>query len=98
MTSSENIRETLVYVAITVVTYAILQAVTIIIHEFVHSAMAWLLGYMPSPLSIVWGNPVTMRGWDEGVPYDQLFPSTGNPAQAAIGGSPLVFHAGVVTI
>ena len=37
-----------------------------------------------------------MRGWDEGVPYDQLFPTTGNPAQAAIGGMPLVFHTIVV--
>jgi hypothetical protein len=98
MISSKNIQETLIYVVVTLVTYVILQAVTIVIHEFVHSTTAWLLGYMPSPLSIVWGNPVTMRGWDEGVPYDQLFPSTGNPAQALIGGSPLVFHAIVVTV
>lgn len=97
MTASADIRETLVYVAITIVTYVILQAATIVIHEFVHSTAAWLLGYMPSATSIVWGNPVTMRGWDEGVPYDQLFPSTGNPAQAVIGGSPLIFHTIVVT-
>lgn len=41
-------------------TYVILQAGTIVAHEFVHSTTAWLLGYMPSPLSIVWGNPVTL--------------------------------------
>ena len=79
-------------------TYVVLQATTIIAHEFVHSTAAWLLGYMPSPLSIVWGNPVTMRGWDEGVPYDQFFPNPGNPAQAIIGASPLVFHTIVVAV
>jgi hypothetical protein len=90
--------ETLIYIVITIVTFVILQPVTIVMHEFVHSTSASLLGYMPSPLSIVWGNPVTMRGWDEGVPYDQLFPSSGNPAEAIIGGSPLVFHTIVVTV
>jgi hypothetical protein len=98
MNSTADIRAALVYVAITIVTYVILQAITIVAHEFVHSTAAWLLGYMPSPLSIVWGNPVTMRGWDEGVPYDQLFPSPGNPAQAVIGASPLVFHTIVVAV
>ena len=98
MISSADIRKTLVYVVVTIVTFVILQSATIVIHEFVHSTTAWLLGYMPSPLSVVWGNPVTMRGWDEGVPYDQLFPTTGNPAQAIIGGSPLVFHAIVVVV
>jgi hypothetical protein len=98
MNSSGEIRETLLYVTITIVTYIVLQAVTIIAHEFVHSTTAWLLGYMPSPLSIVWGNPVTMHGWDEGVPYDQLFPTPGNPAEAVIGASPLVFHTIVVAV
>ena len=98
MNSSANIRQTLFYVAITIVTYIVLQATTIIAHEFVHSTAAWLLGYMPSPLSIVWGNPVTMRGWDEGVPYDQFFPNRGNPAQAIIGASPLVVHTIVVAV
>jgi hypothetical protein len=41
-------------------------------------------------------HPVTMRGWNEGAPYDQLFPNPGNPAQAVIGASPLVFHTIVV--
>jgi hypothetical protein len=98
MNSPTYIRKTLFYVAITIVTYIVLQAATIIAHEFVHSTTAWLLGYMPSPLSIVWGNPVTMRGWDEGVPYDQFFPNPGDPAQAVIGASPLVFHTLVVAV
>ena len=96
MNSSADIRQTLFYVAVTILTYVVIQAGTIVAHEFVHSTAAWLLGYMPSPLSIVWGNPITMRGWDEGVPYDQLFPIPGNPAQAVIGASPLVFHTIVV--
>jgi hypothetical protein len=98
MTSPAHIRQTLVYIAITIATYVILQDVTIVAHEFVHSTAAWLLGYMPSPLSIVWGNPVTMRGWDEEVPYDQLSLNPGNPAQAVIGASPLVFHTIVVAV
>jgi hypothetical protein len=98
MTYSADLRGALSYVVITAVTYVILQAATIITHEFVHSTTAWLLGYMPSALGIVWGNPVTMRGWDEGVPYDQLFPSVGNAAQAVIGGSPLIFHTIVVAV
>jgi len=66
-------------------------------HEFTHSTAAWLLGYTPRPLSIVWGNPLTMKGWDEGVPYDRLFPSGNDPAEAIIGASPLAFHAIIVT-
>ncbi len=98
MTQSSDIRETAIYVVIAIVTYLVLQAATIVAHEFVHSTAAWLLGYTPSAFSVVWGNPITMRGWDEGVPYDKLFPSTGNPAQALIGGAPLVFHAIVVSV
>ena len=98
MTQSSDIRETAIYVVIAIVTYLVLQAATIVAHEFVHSTAAWLLGYTPSAFSVVWGNPITMRGWDEGVPYDKLFPSTGNPAQALIRGAPLVFHAIVVSV
>jgi hypothetical protein len=79
-----TIRETLVYVAITIATYVIIQAVTIVAHDFVHSTTAWFSDTCQAH-SAVWGNPVTMKGWDEGVPYDQLFPSPGNPAQAAFG-------------
>jgi len=98
MTASERIRETLVYVVIVVVTFAILQAVLVVMHEFTHSTVAWLLGHMRSPLDIVWGNPLTLDGWDEGVHYSELFASGHLRAAAIIGVSPLVVHAAIVTL
>jgi hypothetical protein len=94
--SSADIKAAAVYVPVAIVTYVVVLAVTIVIHEFVHSTWAWALGYMPRPFSIEWGNPVTMKGWDEGVPYTQLFPLPGNSSESVIGGSPLVFHTIVV--
>jgi hypothetical protein len=96
MASRRDIRETAIYVSIAVITYMVIEALTIVVHEFTHSTAAYLLGYMPKPFSIVWGNPITFAGWDEGVPYAKLFPAAGNPAEAAIGGSPLVMHTIVV--
>lgn len=72
--------------------YFALQALMIVLHEFAHSTMAWALGYTPTPLTVVWGNLVTMQGWDEGVPYDALFRARGHVAEAAIGGAPLLMH------
>jgi hypothetical protein len=96
--ASSDIKETLEYVAVTIVTLSGLQAVLIVMHEFTHSTTAWVLGFMPHPFSIVWGNFVTMKGWDEGVPYDRIFPSPQNPAEALIGASPLAAHTIVVTV
>lgn len=73
--------------------YFAIQAVVEIAHEFAHAGTAWLLGYSPTPFTVVWGNPITTKGWDEGVPYDALFPVPGNVAEAAIGGMPLLMHA-----
>ena len=73
-------------------TYLVLQTFVVIAHEFTHSTTAWLLGYTPTPFTVVWGDPITMQGWDEGVPYDRLFPSAGHLAEAAIGGMPLLMH------
>jgi len=81
---------------IVLATFAVLQAVVILMHEFTHSTTAWLLGHMKSPLDIVWGNPLTMTGWDEGVGYHELFASGHRFAAAIIGGSPLVMHTAVV--
>ncbi|MGI4730192.1 MAG: hypothetical protein ACRYFW_00410 [Janthinobacterium lividum] len=72
--------------------YFALQALMIVLHEFAHSTTAWALGYTPTPLTVVWGNLVTMQGWDEGVPYDALFAGRGHVAEAAIGGAPLAMH------
>jgi hypothetical protein len=70
-----------------------LQTLIVILHEHVHSTTAWLLGYSKTPFTVVWGNPVTMTGWDEGVPSDRLFPHGGVPAESAIGAAPLLMHA-----
>lgn len=98
MADTGRIRETLKYVIITVVTLILLQSVLVIMHEFTHSTMAWALGYMRSPLDIVWGNPLTLTGWDEGVEYSRLYASGHFYAAAIIGFCPMILHAVIVTL
>lgn len=96
MSTRQQLLYTVHYLAIALMTFLALQALTVVVHEFTHSTMAWLLGDLPSPLDIVWGNPLTMTGWDEGVDYDRIF-SQGRFLQGAvIGFCPLVMHTGVV--
>ena len=92
--TSEWIRFLLVTLAI----YFALQSIVVVGHEYAHSTAAWLLGYTPSPLTVTWGNFLTITGWDEGVPYDRLFPSAGHPAEAVIGGIPLFMHTVFVVV
>lgn len=76
--------------------FLIIQALVILMHEFTHSTVAWLFDDMHSPRDIVWGNPVMMTGWDEGVGYKKLF-AEGRLHQAAIiGVSPLIMHSVMV--
>jgi hypothetical protein len=90
--------ETIRYLTITVGTFLILQTLLVIMHEFTHSTTAWLLGDMKSPFGIVWGNPLMMTHWDEGVGYKQLF-ATGHSIEGAIIGiSPCVLHAVIVIL
>lgn len=70
----------------------VIQNFLTLAHEYAHSAAAWLLGYTPSPFTVVWGDWIVPKGWDEGVPYDQIFPSRGNFAESVIGGIPLLMH------
>ena len=97
-TAPERILDTFRYLIITVATFLVLQALLVVMHEFTHSTMAWALGAMPSPLGIVWGNPLTMTGWDEGVNYTRLFASGRGVSAAIIGVSPLVMHTAIVTL
>jgi len=83
---------------IVVVTFIALQSVVVVMHEFTHSTVAWALGYMKSPLDIVWGNPFMMTGWDEGVNYSELFSSSHSVAEAIIGASPLVVHTIIIIL
>lgn len=92
VTNSEKITQTFKYFIIAVVTFLIAQALVVVMHELTHSTVAWGLGRMQNPLGIVWGNFLTLNGWDEGVEYSKIFAS-GHPAVAAIIGiSPLVMH------
>lgn len=78
--------------------FLLLQILLILMHEFTHSTVAWLLNDMHSPLDIVWGSPVMMTGWDEGVGYKKLF-AEGHLHQAAlIGVSPLIMHSVTVSL
>lgn len=95
--ASENIRQTTAYLIVVLITFAVLQSAVVVMHEFTHSTVAWLLGDMARPFDIVWGNPLTMTGWDEGVAYSRLFPKGHDPAEAIIGASPLLVHALVVS-
>ncbi|MBU1040918.1 MAG: hypothetical protein KKF77_07465 [Proteobacteria bacterium] len=96
MPTSVRFRDATTYALIVVVSFAALQTVVVLSHEFTHSTMAWLLGHMDSPLDIIWGNPLTMTGWDEGVGYRDMF-ATGQLVDAAIiGVCPLVMHWTIV--
>jgi hypothetical protein len=97
MSSSTEYRDTLITVAITFLIYMVLQAAIVIMHEYTHAVSAWILGYSPTPFTVIWGSVLTLRGFDEGVPYDQLFPVPGNPAEAVIGFMPCVIHIIMVT-
>jgi hypothetical protein len=53
---------------------------------------------MHNPLDIIWGNHLTLRGWDEGVHYSQLYSSGHYYTAAIIGGSPLIIHTIIVIL
>src|SRR5208283_14148 len=93
MVFCEHRCQTLRYLFISIVTFLALQGVVVVVHEFTHSSMAWLLGCMKSPLGIVWGNPLTLTVWDEGVAYGQIFAQGRNIQAAIIGFCPLVMHS-----
>lgn len=97
MAGQGGIREGIVYTMIAAATYFIFQSVFVIIHEHIHSTTAFILGRMQNPLAIVWGNPLTLDGWDEGVSYSTLFNAGLGADAAIIAVMPLVFHAVVVT-
>jgi hypothetical protein len=90
--TKESVPELIKFSLLTVVSYFALQTLVVITHEFAHSTAAWLLGYTGTPFTVIWGNPITINGWDEGVPYDQVFLVPGHPAEAVIGGLPLLVH------
>jgi hypothetical protein len=96
--SSERVLPILKYLAILIPSFLVIQWLLILMHEFTHSTVAWLLNDMHSPLDIVWGNPVMMTGWDEGVGYKKLVADGLLRDEALIGVSPLIMHSIMVTI
>ncbi|MBU4190954.1 MAG: hypothetical protein KUA35_10880 [Pseudodesulfovibrio sp.] len=98
MDTREHAMGALPYLVISIVTFLVMQSLVVVTHEFTHSTMAWVLGEMPSPLGIVWGNPLTMTGWDEGVDYERLFAQGRTLHAALIGFCPLIMHSLVVGI
>jgi hypothetical protein len=97
MKRQDEIRGAVFYSLIVLATYLFFQAFIVIAHEFIHSTTAYLLGDMQSPFEIVWGNPVTLTGWDEGVAYSHLFITGQGTNAAIIAVMPLLFHAIIVS-
>ncbi len=98
MTTKQNHSQSIRYLLITIGTFLVFQSCVVVIHEFTHSTIAWLLGEMKSPLGIIWGNPITMTGWDEGVEYTKMFTRGDDIRAAIIGFSPIVMHTIAVSI
>ncbi len=86
------------YLILSIGTFFVLQAMVIVLHEFTHSTTAWLLGEMKNPFDIVWGNPVIMTCWDEGVDYTQIFKHGDDWQGAIIGFMPIIMHSAAVTV
>ncbi|WP_051249776.1 hypothetical protein [Maridesulfovibrio zosterae] len=92
MSTKINILRTANYLLIAIITFLVLQSCIVVIHEFTHRTTAWLLGEVKSPVDIVWGNPITMTGWDEGVEYTKIFSQGRGFNGAVIGIAPIIMH------
>ena len=92
MEDYREIRGAVIYSVIALATFFSFQAIVIVIHEFTHSITAYLLGAMPRPFSIVWGNFFTMTCWDEGVEYSRLWATGLGVDGAIVGVMPLIVH------
>lgn len=90
------VKESYTYFMTVLLTFAALQFIVVVLHEHTHSTVAWLLGFKRNPLEIVWGNPLMLTGWDEGVDYRAIFGSGHAAAAALTGVSPLIVHAAIV--
>lgn len=96
--SSDRVKQTLNYLILALVTFLPVSALFVVIHEYIHSTTAWLLGAKENPMIIQWGNFVTLAGWDEAVCYSCLFDSGRGTAAAIIASSPLIFQAAVFIV
>src|SRR6187551_2040117 len=65
------------------------HAVAYLTHEYAHTTMAWMLGYMTNPLALDYGgltpaNLILLSDVDDNVPYDAVFAGGHGSAAAAI--------------
>jgi hypothetical protein len=95
---SDKAKKPFNYLILALVTYLPISALFVIVHEYIHSAIAWFLDAKENPMIIQWGNLVTLAGWDEAVCYSCLFDSGRGTAAAIIAASPLIFQAVVFII
>jgi hypothetical protein len=92
----EDIRAAVLYAVIAAATLIALGAIFVVVHEYVHSSVAFLLGQMQNPFDIVRGNLLTLDGWDEGVSYSAMSSAGRGTDAAIIAVSPLILHAVIV--
>lgn len=73
----------LAFIAITTLSFLILHLGVLLVHEFSHSLLAYLLGVKQDPWNIIYGNWIGSH-WDENVDYAALFAAGEGPTAAAI--------------
>jgi hypothetical protein len=61
-----------VFISVLVISFFILHLLVLMMHEFSHSTLAWLLGVKADPLNIIYGDLIGGK-WDENVDYGVLF-------------------------
>jgi hypothetical protein len=96
MNCRQEIRSAVVYALAVIATCIILGAISVVIHEHIHSTTAYLMGHMQSPWGIEWGDLITLDGWDEGVSYSAMFSAGQGVDAAIIAVSPLIMHTVIV--
>jgi hypothetical protein len=51
--TGDSSRDWISFTLLTIATYLALQTIIVVVHEYAHSITAWLLGYIPSPLTVI---------------------------------------------
>jgi len=75
--------EVIGFLAITVISFLLLHLFVLLMHEFSHSVLAYLLGAKQDPWNIIYGSWIGAH-WDENVDYSALFAAEEGPTAAAI--------------
>ncbi|MBJ8346956.1 hypothetical protein [Antrihabitans sp. YC2-6] len=78
LVSTAVLRRDLSFAALTTAALLIAHAIVLFLHEWAHSAMAWILGFKSNPLAITYGrlnlpNVLLQGEMDENVDYESIF-------------------------